>query len=265
MSPKYYRSGGYDITKGDVYLNPQINYNYDIYFSFYTKKLGLFTIGAFYKKIEDQVLNYSVVIIDPAEYGLPAAYANKSYTYPKNNEWPGYVQGLEIDWQTHFSYLPKPLNGIVLNANVTLLQSEIKYPFYSFKTVTIPEYPYITNVGEHNFRSNTIIGMPDMVGNVALGYEVGGFAGRISLYYQSSTITAAQSSNIAMDVDKDALLRMDMQLSQKFKKVPGLGIYLNINNLTNNADRRMLTYHPERIIREEVYGVNGDIGVRYKF
>jgi len=56
-----------------------------------------------------------------------------------------------------------------------------------------------------------------------------------------------------------------MQLSQKLKKVPGLVFYLNINNMTNNTDRRIMTYHPEKIVREEVDGVSGDIGVRYKF
>jgi len=265
MSPMYFRNGTYDINKGDIYLNPQLNYNYDTYFSFYTKKIGLLTIGAFYKKITDQVLTYSVVIINPEDFGLSPAYSNRNYTYPKNNQWDGFVKGLEFDWQTHFSYLPKPFNGIVLNANFTLLQSETRYPFYSFTTVLLDEYPYIETVGEHSSRKNKIIGMPDRVGNIALGYELGGFSGRISAYYQSATITAAQSNNIALDVDKDELLRMDLQLSQKFKKINGLMVYFNLNNITNNSDRSHLTYYPERKVREEIYGVSGDIGVRYKF
>ncbi len=60
-------------------------------------------------------------------------------------------------------------------------------------------------------------------------------------------------------------MRLDLQLSQKFKKVLGLAIYLNINNITNNPDRRILTYHPSKLTNEEVYGVSGDIGIRYKF
>ena len=75
---------------------------------------------------------YQVTVIDPAIYGLTAPYKNKQYGFWINNKWPGYVQGIEIDWQTQFSYLPKPFNGIILNANVTFMQSETRYPFYSF-------------------------------------------------------------------------------------------------------------------------------------
>ena len=129
----------------------------------------------------------------------------------------------------------------------------------------IDEPPWAISVGQHDSRVNKVIGMPDMTGNIALGYELGGFAGRISAYYQSSTITIAQASQKTLDVDKAGLLRLDMQLSQKFKKVPGLMIYLNVNNITNNPDSQYLTYRPDRLIREERYGTSGDIGVRYKF
>jgi TonB-dependent receptor len=265
MSPRYNKAPSLDINKGDIYLLPQTNYNYDIYFSFYTGKIGLFTVGAFYKKLTNQVLNYTVRIIDPEDFDLPPIYKNKNYTSPQNNQWPGYVKGLEFDWQTHFSYLPKPFNGILLNMNLTYMQSETRYPFYSFKTIYIDEPPYKISEGKQDSRVNKVIGMPDLIANVALGYELGGFAGRISAYYQGSTITTAQASNKSLDVNKDALLRLDMQLSQKFKKVPGLILYLNINNITNNPDRRILTYYPDKLVRQEMYGVSGDIGIRYKF
>jgi outer membrane receptor protein involved in Fe transport len=217
MSPKYYRSSEYNIIQGDLYLKPQTNYNYDVYLSFYTNKLGLFTAGAFYKKMEDQVLDYRVTIVDPEEYNLPPAYKNKTMEQPVNNQWPGYITGVELDWQTQFSFLPKPFNGITLNANL------------------------------------------------ALGYELGGFSGRISAYYQSATITTAQASNKSIDEDKDALLRIDAQFSQKVRKVKGLTFYLNMNNLTNIPDRSILTHHRDRVSSEERYGFSGDVGVRYQF
>ena len=264
-SPRYYRTAGIDLNKGNVMLRPQINYNYDLYLSFYPNKLGLFTAGVFYKKMEDQILGYTVRIIDPNDYGLAAIYKGRSLTTPINNDSPGYVRGIEIDWQTQFSYLPKPFNGIVLNANVTYMQSETSYPFFTFSTISVPDPPYRITVGEKVTRDNKITGMPDWIGNVSLGYEVGGFSGRISAYYQSRTITRAVASDISTDVDHDQLLRFDLQLSQKLAKVPGLTIYLNVNNLTNNPDASILTHHPDRITSKEKYGTAADIGVRYKF
>ncbi len=266
MSPRYYRNKQLTQSLGNPWLKPQTNYNYDIYLSFYTGKTGLFTIGAFYKKLTDQVLNYERTIINAEEeYGLDRIYEGKQYIQPLNNRWPGYVQGLEVDWQTQFSFLPKPFNGILLNMNLTYMQSETRYPFYSFYKEYLDEPPYVRNIGKHDSRVNTIIGMPDMIANVSLGYELGGFSGRISAYYQGKTITTAQANNKSLDQDNDALMRLDMQLSQKLKKVPGLVFYVNINNMTNNTDRRIMTYYPDKIAREEVYGVSGDIGVRYKF
>lgn len=265
ISPRYYRPMSFDLNKGNVMLKPQINYNYDLYLSFYSRKLGLFTAGVFYKRMEDQILNYTVRIIDPADYGLTSAFQGKNLTYPVNNESPGYVRGLEVDWQTQFSYLPKPFNGIVLNVNFTYMQSETAYPYFTFETVTIPDPPYRETVGKRTERDNKIVGMPDIIGNVSLGYEARGFSGRISAYYQSRTITNAVASDISTDVDRDQVLRFDLQLSQKLKALPGLAFYLNVNNLTNNPDTQILTYHPNRITSQERYGVSGDIGVRFRF
>jgi outer membrane receptor protein involved in Fe transport len=246
-----------------VYLKPQLNTNYDIYLSFYGAKIGLLTVGAFYKKLEDQPMYYQVTVIDPATYGLTSSYKNKQYGFWINNKWPGYVQGIELDWQTQFSYLPKPFNGIILNANVTFMQSETQYPFYSFTTKTIPTPPYRISEGKDSSRVNKVTGMPGVVGNIALGYELGGFSGRISVYYQGKTITSAQASNKTVDQDRDQLMRLDLQLSQKIKK--WLTLYLNMNNLTNNPDRLILTYHTDRVTSEERYGVSGDIGLRFRF
>jgi TonB-dependent receptor len=263
MSPRYYRTINYDLYTNNVFLKPQMNTNYDVYLSFYTGKIGLLTVGGFYKKLEDQPMYYQVTIIDPATYNLGAAYKNKQYGFWINNKWPGYVKGIELDWQTQFSYLPRPFNGIILNANVTFMQSETRYPFYSFTTKTIPKPPFRISEGKDSSRVNKITGMPGLVGNIALGYELGGFSGRISAYYQGPTITAAQAANKTIDQDRDKLLRLDLQLSQKIRK--GIMIYLNINNITNNPDRLVLTYYTDHVVNEEKYGVSGDIGVRLKF
>ena len=105
--------------------------------------------------------------------------------------------------------------------------------------------------------------MPDLVGNISLGYELGGFSGRISAYYQGPTITTAQAANKTIDQDRDKLLRLDLQLSQKIRK--GIIVYLNVSNLTNNPDRLVLTYYTDHVTKDERYGVSGDIGVRLKF
>ncbi len=264
LSPKIFESEGNDREYGNMDLLPQTNYNYDIYASFYSNHIGLFTIGAFYKELTDQVLNYTIIIIDPEKYGLSPSYAGKSLLQPINNKWPGWVKGLEFEWQTHFWYLPGFLDGFLLSANVTFMDSETKYPFFSFQRVWVGPPKYYESTGKDSSRTNKVIGQPDLLGNITLGYEKGGFSGRISMYYQGPTITDAQRQNKALDVTKDNLLRFDVQLSQKLF-TEGLIFYLNMSNITNNPDRQYLTYFPDFLARQENYGWTADIGVRYKF
>lgn len=183
------------------------------------------------------------------------------------------MKGLEFDWQTQFSYLPGFLKGFILNTNVTFMQSKTRYPYFSYKTTDVFNYneagkriaPFKVTKGQQDSRLSKIEFMPDIVGNIALGYEIGGFSGRVSAYYQSTTTTAAQSPNVTIDQSKAELWRFDIQLSQKIRKVEGLSFYLNIRNLTDNPDRTVLTHHEDLIRQDERYGAEGDLGVRYKF
>ena len=262
-SPKYWERDG-NIVKGNMALKPQSNYNYDLSVSFYSNVIGLFDVGLFYKKITDQVLNYTVNITDPKKFGLPDAYLGKFYTAPINNKWPGFVKGLEFSWQTHFWYLPGFLDGLLLNLNMTFMDSETRYPFFYAERIRIPEPPYVKQVGKDSSRVNTIIGMPKMISNVTIGYEKGGFSGRFSVYYQGKTIQNAQANVKSLDVSTDHLLRFDAQLSQKLF-IKGLTFYWNLNNLNNWPDRQTLTYYPNFLAHQENYGWTTDIGLRYQF
>ncbi len=264
LSPKFFESAQNNLEYGNMDLLPQKNYNYDIYASFYSNHIGLFTIGAFYKELTDQVLNYQIIILDPEKYGLSPSYKSKTLLKPINNQWPGWVKGLEFEWQTHFWYLPGFLDGLLLSANVTFMDSETKYPFFSFKRVYVGPPLYYQSIGKDSSRTNKVIGQPDLLGNVTLGYEKGGFSGRISMYYQGPTITDAQRQNKALDVNHDELVRFDVQLSQKLF-IEGLIFYLNFNNITGTADIQSLTYYPQHLKHEENYGWTGQFGVRYKF
>ncbi len=262
-SPKYWENVG-NIVKGNMALKPQKNYNYDLSLSLYSDAIGLFNVSLFYKKITDQVINYQITITDPEALGLPDAYLGKSYTAPINNKWPGFVKGIELDWQTHFWYLPGFLNGLLLNLNATFMDSETRYPFFVAERIRIPDPPYVTQVGKDSSRVNTIIGMPKMIANATIGYEKGGFSGRFSVYYQGNTIQNAQANVKSLDVSTDGLLRFDIQLSQKLF-VKGLTFYWNMNNLTNWPDAQSLTFYPQFLSHQENYGWTMDIGARYQF
>ena len=274
MSPQIYEDyasiGSPSVFVGNPLLKPQTNTNYDICLSFYGGKVGLFTVSSFYKYIQDQVFTYSKQVVDPSEFNLPSNPPGILYSTVVNNPYSGYIKGIEFDWQNQFGYLPKPFNGFIVNANIAFMDSKSQYPFYLRTTVDLLPVASggLSSVteGVNTSRTTKVIGQPDITCNVGLGYQIGGFSGRISYYYQGFTFTdQVDLANVSRDVNIEPYSRVDVQLSQKIKSLKGLTFYLNISNLTNVHDTRIYTYHPKLIRSDEVYGSSASLGLRFKF
>ena len=274
MSPQIYEDyasiGSPSVFVGNPLLRPQNNTNYDICLSIYGGKVGLFTISPFYKSIQNQVFTYSKRVVDPSEFNLPINPPGILYSSVINNPYNGYIKGIEFDWQNQFAYLPKPFNGFIVNANVAFMNSKSQYPFYLRTTVDLLPVASggLSSVteGVNTSRTTKVIGQPDITCNVGLGYQIGGFSGRVSYYYQGFTFTdQVDLANISRDVNIAPYSRVDVQLSQKIKPVKGLTLYLNISNLTNVHDTRVYTYHPSLVRSDEVYGASASLGLRLKF
>ena len=96
-------------------------------------------------------------------------------------------------------------------------------------------------------------------------YELDGFSGRISAYYQGTTYTSIEGSLIFLDEIQEAYVRFDLHLSQRLKVVPGLVFCLNSYNFTNSSLSQCLFYHPHRQTGKVMYGATGEAGIRYTF
>ncbi len=261
MSPRSAESTEFHRNFGNPLLKPARSQNYDLYFSFYENHVGLFTAGVFRKNIEDEINQVARIVLDPEAEGLPKKYRYKTFSSFENNQFYSYIQGLEIDWQTNFWYLPYYLNGIVLNLNYTLLETESKRRFFFEKSETISVYPFRKTVFIDSFQVNNVLGSPDQTFKLSLGYEKAGFSGRVSLYYQAraqSWVTPYKNRNQATD----ELYRWDIQLSQQI--IDGLKFYLNMNNIANWPDVSSMMYFPDTRTNIENYGWSIDVGFRYQ-
>ena len=122
----YISADSKQVTAANLSLKPSQATNYDIGVSIFNNEIGLFSVTAFYKKIEDLVF-YSAfyyrpgIEVDPA-LELPSTWlaSNPQINAYRNNPNPAKYSGFEIEWQTHFWYLPGPLSGLVLNINYML-------------------------------------------------------------------------------------------------------------------------------------------------
>lgn len=238
------------ITEGNTELKHTKAWNYDLYGSMYSR-LGLFTLGLFYKTLDDiDYLRQSRI--------TEGQFESYTITSPVNGQ-RSTVKGIEVDLQANFLMLPSPFDAIVLNVNYSYSDSETFFPFLKIGGRS-PDPPFRPIVID-TVRAATIPGQARHVANASLGYEKGGFSGRISFQYQDQALVFV-GSRPELDGYTDDLRRWDLSVSQKLAS--GLDVILTVNNLTNNPERAFLGIETLPT-NEQIFGWSMDLGVKYKF
>jgi TonB-dependent receptor len=243
------------LSRGHPELKSLISTNYDLFLTFNSNRLGLLTLGGFYKNIDNLIYERSVVALEPEEMGLPPTMNFYTVTEPANNEEETLVYGAEIEWQSNFIRYPRPFNGLIINANLTRVWSETHFPgselvrgpegFVRVDTTRVAEMPY----------------QPDWVANVAVGYEYRGFSSRVSVNYQGQTLTLVGTRRETDRFSED-YISWDFAVRQRFTDM--ISMYANLYNITNTAEKAR-QFTGQYITDEEYYNWTAEIGIRFEF
>ncbi len=243
-------------------LKPERATNYDLQFSFYSDKLGVLSVGGFYKYIEDMIFwTGTKVILDPEEFGLPLDTKNNKSGTMINNQNPATNYGFEIEWKSNFWYLPGLLKGLVININYTKNNSEAKYLLNRIKTGWTPDFQPIFENNDTTY-TNPMILQPEHLLNLTLGYDYKGFSIRYAFRFKSHIFTRANQYEDLRGYSTD-FIRHDIAVKQQLP-VRGLELYLNMNNI---ADAYMKDVIAARnlVNSEEHYGRFISLGLRYSY
>ena len=263
----------FNVWSGNPRLVPAEATNHDVFLTFHSNDLGLLSVGGFYKEITnftyytqyklhtsappglDSTGSYSVRtgsgVVTPKDGATLNTYVNSPYK--------AYVRGFEVDFQTRFWYLPKPLDGIVFGVNYTHIASSATYPWRNDTTIIIP--PRTTKVVTlDRTRSGRLINQPDDVLNAYIGYDYGGFSARLSFLYQGNSV-----SNIGAFAEQDGFtkdyFRMDASVRQKLPWT-GLQLFLDLYNL-NNRINESAQASINGFTSQQYYGLTASLGIRY--
>lgn len=251
-----------EIEQRNSKLKTAQSWNYDANTSFYSTKYGLLTIAGFYKEIDDIFywLN-DIMIMSNAQadsLGLPKAYGPyRGFAMDKPVNTDGTkVWGYEIDLQTNLGFLPGLLRNFIINANYSRIWSETKYP--RFKLVQPGGFPPKPPVPTYYYTTRELIGQVNYVGNVALGYDLGGFSGRLSVYFQGPFLDTVSNLDY-LDVYRKSFSRWDLVLKQQLNKT--VSVFVNLSNLSNTIEGNYYSFkHLDQGGNRN--GVVGDLGVR---
>jgi TonB-dependent receptor len=269
------------ITIGNPRLKNAKSWNFEINSSVFSNTIGLFSVSAFYREITDMFHtvtgiqgNYnpgnpsSIMDTLGITWRLPfAAGSPISLTYATNSQRPTKVWGFEVEHQANLSFLPGLLSNIVLSYNFSFVRSETFVLADSIQTtyVIIGGIPFPRYTNRLYEAKQKLEGQPDFFGNLAVGYDLDGFSGRLSIFYQAE-YNRQYSANRRSDPVERAFSRWDLTLKQRVTEY--LSLFLNLNNLTN-AQEEYYTVNREDNWQaprsNQQYGLTGDLGVRLEF
>ncbi|MDZ7292812.1 MAG: TonB-dependent receptor [candidate division KSB1 bacterium] len=270
-----------------VYVgNPKLKtaraWNYEVNTSFFGNTIGLISLSAYYKEIDDMyhmLNNFNTTAVRDNKgvpqdtlmqrFGIkwPSQMGTSPYnvTLPYNSPKPTKVWGFEFEHQINFDFLPGLLRNIVLSYNASIVRSEafiwaskIDSVYYDPPGPIPPTWRKFTVLIE---KKQKLEGMPEFFGNIALGYDIGKFSGRVSLFHQGEHNVSYSASGLSDQVT-NAFTRIDLALKQGI--TDNLSLFLNLSNVTNIEDGNSIynrVFDRKLFNQSEKYGLTADFGI----
>lgn len=221
---------------GNPDLDPLRSTNLDVSVEFYPGGVSVLSAALFYKRIKD-----FIVIADVA--GEPGPFVDFDEAIQPLNGDRATVQGLELGWTRQLDFLPGALDGLLVSANLTFIDSESTLPFRDGE-VPLPL-------------------QSDRIGNLTLGYEKHGVSVRLAGTWRGAYLDEiGELDDPAFDRYVDDHFQLD--LTAKYRITDNLQVYGNAINLT---DRPFYAYFGQRRFNSqyETYGRTYELGLRYNY
>lgn len=227
---------------GNPQLDPFRANSFDLGIEWYFAPESLLSVAVFYKDIESFVTR-ETASVPFSELGLPDSLLEGSPAEPDDifvvqrnvNGDGGKLQGIEIQYQQPFYFLPGVLKNFGFLGNLTLIDSEVNYGTAA------------------NPRLNQLEGLSRTGFNTTLYYEDKKFSARVSGAYRSDFLTRESGRN-GTDTDNDiegtrATFNVDAAMSYAITKkirvtIEGINLTDEIRpQFIDSVGDRPVTFH----------------------
>ena len=267
-------SGNKQLILGNPLLKTAQAWNFEINTSFYGNEIGLISVSAFYKEITDmyhllnQLNTQGDVMIKSFGLAWKSLHTGTyQLTVPYNSPEKTKVWGFEFEHQINFNFLPGLWKNIVLSYNASLVKSETFLISSTTDTVKyyipgLPGIPFYNYVDRPVQIKQQLENQPSFYGNISLGYDIGGFSARISLFHQSEYNLSFSASGRG-DQIVNPFTRLDLTLKQEVTE--NISVMMNVSNLTDIKEENSIynRVNGYKILNtSERYGVTADFGVK---
>ena len=237
------------ITQGNPDLKPAYSHNVDLIGEHYMSNVGLFSVGAFYKHINDFIYLSQEPLASTSQY----AYADSPFTRMRmyRNGETAKIYGVEVTLNSALTFLPGFLKNLVFTSNYTYVHSDALVQRMN------PEDASVDAVSEHL----RLPGQADHTFNTALAYSTKRFSIQAAYNYIGAYIMSL-GANSDMDVWLSGRGQLDVNGSVNIVK--GLSFYVEAQNVTN-ARKFQYMGDMSRVYEVRFMGPTARCGFTYKF
>lgn len=215
--------GEFEGSAGNPNLDPYQSINVDASIEFYPTRLSIFSAGIFYKDIKDFIVTADLA-------GEPGFERFDSVNVPINGDTAD-VLGFEVGYSQQLDFLQEPLDGIIIGANYTYVDSEATL---------------------NDGREIPFPGQSENIWNANLGYEKGPFSFRAAFAFRDDYLDVLDEGEAAgEDADRFVNSHFQIDLSAKYQVTDQFQLYLEASNINDEpfhayfANERFLSQYEE--------------------
>lgn len=201
-----------DIEQGNPLLDPFESMNFDATLEFYRRPGSLYMAGLFYKHIDNPIFIQS---IEQQDFQLDDLFFREVDFEQPLNAGSGDILGLEAQLQETFTFLPQPLSGLGISANVAILDSEFEVPGREDE-----DLPFFQQ--------------PDLIASINPFFNWGPFGARLSYQFTDSYVVGFGSDPTEDEFFDD---RDEIDLQFSYDLLDRYTVSLGVENLTNEPLR----------------------------
>lgn len=205
-----------EYTFGNPQLKPAFSYNADVSFEQYYGVKGMWSLGSYFKKIQDHIFPTATMDVDYGSGILIKKYDNA----PKS-----WVLGFEGILMRKFTFLPSIWKDFGINANISYSLSHMQVPGRSISQPMTEQTPLLANVALTYERDA-------IETKLELGYN-GSYLSQINLAGDGSGLLHKDSD---YDIYMSSYYSLDYQITYTINKK--CSVYLEANNLLNSPEKK---------------------------
>ncbi|EMD83470.1 TonB-dependent receptor [Pacificimonas flava] len=230
--------GVIEAAAGNTALDPYRADNFDLTLEYYPGSASVLSAGAFYKNLANPIF--------PIDFAGTEGFEgfDEYASFVNGND--AQILGLEFAVQQQLNFLPAPLDGFLVAANYTFVDSDAELPLPGGGVRDAP-MPF---QARHT-------------ANASLGYDRDGFQFRVSMSYRDRILDEIGSpTDPEGDVYIDDHIQVDLTASYRLAR--GIRVF---GSVTNINDRPLYSYQgrSDVNVQYEEYGPSANLGVRVTF